>query len=285
MSTLHPIFTVRPDTIPRWTIDITRHVHQAALAQRIEFVMVGATARDIVLQGVFGLAPGRKTRDLDFGFAVETWEQFESLKSKLVATGHFKPVDRVSQRLLYQGAVPVDLIPFGGVEKDGVIAWPPSRDEVLNVTGFKEALASAIRVQVDADLVVPIVSLPGLTVLKLFAWADRMHETNKDADDLGRLLKNYGNAGNADRLYGEDLSILEDAKFDFDVAGACLLGRDVARIVTAETGERIATILKSEEQLERLFLQMLQTTAVVDERVPKQYAELLEGFRRGFLSG
>jgi predicted nucleotidyltransferase len=148
--------------------------------------------------------------------------------------------------------MPVDLIPFGGVEKDGVIAWPPSRDEVLNVTGFKEALASAIRVQVDTDFIVPMVSLPGLTVLKLFAWADRKQETNKDADDLGRLLKNYGNAGNVDRLYGEDLSVLEDANFEFDVAGAHLLGRDVARIVTPESSERIATILKSEEQLERL---------------------------------
>ena len=138
MDTSDPSFTARPDTIPQWIIEVTRLVRQAALAQEIEFVIVGATARDIVLQSVFGLAPGRRTIDLDFGFAVETWEQFAALKSALVATGHFQSVNRVSQRLLYQGRSPVDLIPFGGVEEDGEIAWPPSCDEVLNVSGFKK---------------------------------------------------------------------------------------------------------------------------------------------------
>jgi len=227
MDTSDPSFIARPDTIPRWIIEVIRLVQQAALAQGIEFVIVGATARDIALHSVFGLAPGRKTVDLDFAFTVETWEQFATLKSALVATGYFHQVNRVSQRLLYQGKLPVDLIPFGGVEENGEIAWPPSHDEVLNVSGFKDALASAISVQVDADLVVPIVSLAGLTVLKLLAWADRKQETNKDADDLRRMLQDYGSAGNMDRLYGEELNVLEEAKFDFEVAGARLLGKDL----------------------------------------------------------
>jgi len=283
MNTSDPTFTARPNTIPESIIEVIQLVQQAAHAQGIEFVMVGATARVIVLQSVFGLNPGRHTVDLDFGFAVETWEQFVALKSALVATGHSHPINRVSQRLLYQDGLPVDLIPFGGVEENGEIAWPPSRDEVLNVSGFKDALASAIRVQVDADLVVPVVSLAGLAVLKLMAWAARKHETNKDADDLRRLLKDYGNAGNADRLYGEELNVLEVAKFDFDIAGARLLGRDVARIVSPETGRRITSIMESSEQLNHLLTQMLQTSIVLDEQAPKQCAELLESFRQGFL--
>ena len=284
MSISHPTFTAPPDKIPGWIIQVIRLVQQAALEPGIEFVMVGAMARDIVLQSVFGLAPGRQTIDLDFGFAVENWEQFGALKSALVATGNFQLVDRVSQRLLYQGERRVDLIPFGGVEdENGAIAWPPSRDIVLNVAGFKEALASAILVQVDADLVVSVASLSGLAVLKLFAWADQRDKANADADDLRRLLEDYGNAGNEDRLYGEELHFLEDAKFDFEVASARLLGNDVASIATTDTAARITDILRSEEQVERLLAQMLQATAVIDDRIPTRYAELLVAFRQGFL--
>ena len=285
MNILHPTFTARSDKIPGWITQVIRLVQQVALEHGIEFVMVGAMARDLLLQGVFGLAPGKQTIDLDFGFAVENWEQFLALRSALIATNNFQPTDRVSQRILYKGEWRVDLIPFGGVEdENGAIAWPPSRDIVLNVAGFEDALASAIRVQVDADLIVPVASLPGLAVLKLVAWADQRDKANSDADDLHRLMADYGNAGNENRLYGEELHFFEDAKFDFELAGARLLGKDVASIVTTMTAARITDVLGSEKQLNRLLLQMLQAVAVIDERVPMRYAELLNAFREGFLN-
>ena len=40
------------------------------------------------------------TRDLDFGFALSDWKQFETLKTALIATGRFK-ADRAIQRVLY----------------------------------------------------------------------------------------------------------------------------------------------------------------------------------------
>ena len=290
MSTSHPTFAARPDSIQGWIIQVVRFVQRAALDLSIEFVMVGATARDIVLQSVFGLSAGRRTLDIDFGLAVEDWNQFAALKSELVATGNFQPVNRVSQRLLYRRELLaaeskiVDLIPFGAVEdKSGAVAWPPSRDIVLNVAGFREVLASAILVQMEPDLIVPVASLAGLAVLKLLAWVARRQETNKDANDLLRLLKDYGNAGNEDRLYGEELHLLEEAKFDFDAAGARMLGKDVASIVTADTAARIMAILQSEDQVDHLLLQMLQAAAVIDDRAPTRYAELLGAFRRGFL--
>ena len=33
------------------------------------------------------------------------------------------------------GSVTLDLIPFGGIERDGSIAWPPDEESVLRVTG------------------------------------------------------------------------------------------------------------------------------------------------------
>jgi predicted nucleotidyltransferase len=45
-----------------------------------EYCLVGATARDLLLVNALGLRPGRQTRDLDFGLALETWEQFTAFK-------------------------------------------------------------------------------------------------------------------------------------------------------------------------------------------------------------
>jgi predicted nucleotidyltransferase len=41
----------------------------------------------------------------------------------------------------------VDLIPFGGIEASpNTIAWPPDMAVMMNVAGFGDALAAAVRV-------------------------------------------------------------------------------------------------------------------------------------------
>lgn len=79
---------------------------------------------------------------------------------------------------------------------------------MLRVNGFEDALVSAVPVRLAPDLIVPVVSLPLLLVLKLFAWTNRKAE-NRDAEDIYTLLRQYGDAGNEDRLFGEHLDILE----------------------------------------------------------------------------
>jgi predicted nucleotidyltransferase len=39
-----------------------------------------------------------------------------------------------------------------------------------------DAIVAAVAVQVDADLTIPVASLAGIAVLKLFAWHDRRDE-------------------------------------------------------------------------------------------------------------
>ncbi|MGH7384397.1 MAG: hypothetical protein ACREKG_04385 [Candidatus Rokuibacteriota bacterium] len=95
--------------------------------------MTGATARDILLVGVFGLETGRGTRDVDLAIAVDGWPQFEMVKTRLVESGTFKADDRVTHRLFHlsgkgRRGYQIDLIPCGGIEDPAAtIAWPPER--------------------------------------------------------------------------------------------------------------------------------------------------------------
>ncbi|MFP3560664.1 hypothetical protein SB861_60275, partial [Paraburkholderia sp. SIMBA_049] len=91
---------------------------------------------------------------------------------------------------------------------------------------FKEALRAAVPVRMDADLVVPVASLPAQAMLKVIAWQDRHGVDRKDASDLLFLLAWYGEAGNLERLYADDgFDLIEQHDHDPDIAGAALLGR------------------------------------------------------------
>lgn len=73
-----------------------------------------------------------------------------------------------------------------------------------------------------------VASIPELMLLKLVAWSDRGRETEKDAADTYRLLTTYADAGNTDRLYENEMDLLQAVGFDMQLAGAELLGRDIA---------------------------------------------------------
>ncbi len=156
---------------------------------------VTATARDILLFHVFGLDAGRATGDVDLAVALDSWDAFEVLKTRLVGTGQVTADGKRPHRLLYAVAAegrryPFDLLPFGGVERSpGEIAWPPDLSVVMNVAGYREALAAAEHVELRPGLIVRVASLPSLAALKVFAWNDRGLEDSRDARDFAALLR------------------------------------------------------------------------------------------------
>jgi predicted nucleotidyltransferase len=160
----------------------------------------------------------------------------------------------VTHKILYQGRLEMDLIPFGGVENaNGSISWPPRGEEVMTVAGYREALASAIDVKLPENQRILVVSLPMLVVLKIVAWSERHTAApRKDATDLFLILKNYLDARNQQRLYEEAAHLLEDNNFDYERAGAWLAGQDAANALQtdgatrADTHKAISTILDKE---------------------------------------
>ena len=271
MNNESPRHSTRPTSpVDPAVIRVLRSLDPIARAAECPYFVAGATARDLILVNIHGLRPGRATREIDFGIAVESWDQFARLREGLAATGDFSSDRRALQRLIYSDqplgfSLPIDLIPFRGVASaNSTIEWPPSRDIVMNVAGFEEALASSISMELDENLSVRVASLPGLTLLKLVAWSDRGRETNKDAADLYRLVTSYADAGNADRLYDHEMELLEAMGFDMQLAGAELLGRDVAQLCSPSVLVQVRSLLKSEPDLERLMSQMIQTSSYAE---------------------
>ncbi len=230
------------------TADLLSALTEAAQKANVDFFVTGAAARDLILEQGYGISTGRRTQDIDFGVMVNGWEVYDQLKGLLVATGHFAPERNVIHRLRYRGTLPIDIIPFGEIESPpGSVTWPPDQAIRMNVLGFRDAWKSVLIVRVGPALTIRCVSLSGMAVLKLIAWNERRDESpEKDIADLALLLRNYGQAGNDERLYGDHSNWLEAEGFDLERAGARLLGHDMAEMMNDRTQRAILDILERE---------------------------------------
>lgn len=215
-------------------------------------LIVGATARDLILHHVHGLPIIRATVDLDIAVAIASWQAFDELQARLIAKDARRDV-RIAHRFVLD-EWSIDVVPFGGVEQDGAIVWPRT-DTGMSVIGFEEASLHALQVLLPGNVRMFVASPAGLLILKLIAWEERhITEPRHDAVDIRTLLASYAEGWNEDRLYGEADDLLQRFGYDNALAAAALLGRDCAAIARAATLERITTIVARESSGEAVVL-------------------------------
>ena len=224
-----------------------------------EFYVIGATARDIIVQQLLDTASTRRTKDLDIAIAIPDWDAFEQIKERLVADG-FKKSNDMYQRFYY-GAYEVDIVPYGVVAKeDDNIYWPPEEVVAMSVKGFDEVLSEAITVSIDDEFKVKIASLHGLFLLKLNAWLDRNAKTSKDAEDMSFILSNYFMA-NLDREIHHEVYDWEN--FDEYIVGGYWLAHDLVTLLNVNQLNHYKEVIEGElakEEESRLINQMIENS-------------------------
>lgn len=260
----NPIFSV--------TETLLSLINRICTAQEIPFFIAGATAREILLHHVHGRSIGRRTRDIDIAVFVDGWPRFDVLKNAFIAEGAHAVRDN-AHRMISEG-IELDIIPFGGVAEGSQIAWPPEREVIMSVDGFAEVFNHTVTVQLGNGENLPFCSLPGLALLKLFAWRDRGHGNAKDATDLYKIIREYG-AIEDERIYE---SPIEGEKLDWNPVrmGAVLLGGD---IVAISEHTSLAELMRLDR--ERLTDAIVRQTDVGDMTVE----QIMNDFWNGMMSG
>jgi predicted nucleotidyltransferase len=240
-------------------ISIYALVAEIAAQNNLPFFIIGATARDLIFEHAYGIKAPRATKDIDLAVQVANWQDFERLKNQLMATGEFTG-DKQSQRLRYHDVIPVDIVPFGGIEANGNISWPPEYSIEMTVTGFQEAHSHAqiVRLRENPALDVHVVTPAGLMILKLIAW-------------------------NREQLYDHYTAFIEAEDYDETHAGARMLGQEMAKMLTFFTRQLISEILLKqvgEQARYRLIEDMLTAPEQFEQNL-----ELLEALNRGLQDG
>ena len=258
-------------------------VQRAAEGLDVDLLIVGAFARDLHLRYGYNLTPLRQTEDIDIALAIPSWEAFAALRERLITDFGFIAVPGIQHQLRYRQLnleLPIDIVPFGGLERsDRTIAWPPTGDEVMDVFGFREARAAAIMMTLPGNVSINVVSLAALAILKLTAWQARHYEApRKDAYDLQFIIKHYLDAGNHDRLWEEFSAWAEAENFDYEIAGARMLGNDAGALLEAAGRDRIAAMLLSQTSEDTNGLLALE----MNRNEPERAMEILRALCVGF---
>ncbi len=226
------------DQLPQGFVGIYRDVNAIASGLHIPYLVVGATARDLILYHGFGAAIERGTRDIDFGVQVNNWDDFHQISAGLITQGfeqHSKIKHRF-QRTDTEGLPwEIDIVPFGFDEQCSEIAWPPTGDVVMTILGFQEALEHAMEVQIANETRIKVCSPAAMAALKLVAWTERDTAIRKkDASDLLYLMKSYAKIPQVQEALYSD-GFMARWGYDEHLAAAEKLGADMMAIMSETT--------------------------------------------------
>lgn len=196
----------------------------------IDFYLVGATARDVWMKGVHDKPPKRATSDLDFGIMIKDSYLFNELKEYLIKEEEFVPYSRNAFVLIWKDKTQVDLIPFGELEKEGIVTVKGTGMTTMNVEGFKEVFVEASEEIETEGQQFKVCTLAGIIILKLIAWDDRPEIRGDDVRDIAEIIKNYFHF-NSEAIWEHHFDLFEDDKELEEIAGQ-YLGREIVRIIS-----------------------------------------------------
>jgi predicted nucleotidyltransferase len=238
-------FSQKPDLVPLATV--VQALQVVAQPLGIGYFLMGAAARDLMLQHAHNIAPSRLTEDVDFAVSVRDWPSFESLRTALLDTNQFSGIPTPAIHKLRHKAtgLPLDIVPFGGIENTNrTISWPPDHHIAFDCFGAREAFEASIPVQLPNNVTLRVASIPALALLKITAWADRKHShAGRDAGDLLLYGRHYMDCDNFDRAAKDHPDLFTTDDYDHETTGARLLGRDIANLLDKKSIEPVLLIL------------------------------------------
>lgn len=201
-----------------------------------QFMVVGAEARNL-LHLSFGLDPAHlsTTSDVDIALAMPSWQGFGQL------TPTFRVMNSSKSAIRFRiDDIPVDVIPFGGIEDPKGIVQIPDDSQQINVLGYTRAFECAEEFVLPDIGPVLVVSPPFYVILKLEALADRSkwHKT-KDAEDIGTALTWVDGNENEDLIFEDEYELLTSNNFDMAVTVTELLGRQLAGLLDLSEHARL----------------------------------------------
>lgn|SRR5690554_5906565 len=244
----------------------------------INFFIIGATARDIVLQ-IHGEKSGRRTQDIDFAIAIDKWEKFDELEVEITKQSNFRKDKEQKQRFLFNEDFQVDIVPFGKIaEQKDKIFWPPDQSIMMSILGFNEVSENTIEVSID-EIKIKVASLLGIFLLKLVAWKDRHLKGNKDADDIGFILSNYISIYDqkAATHYYDEIYNRED--FSLIIGSAILIGIELNELLEKENRIKIKDIIQKEitkRESSILFNQIHETNKIDFDEIVEAFSLMIK---------
>jgi len=250
----------------------------------IQYFVVGAFARDILLEVIFKQPSGIATKDIDVAVKLDSWDDYNNLINYLIINDSYKkgtkPHEFITPDNLY-----IDIIPFGNIESERSISFPPNFSHIVNMLGFREVLKFALELSLDKKIQIRIASIESIVLLKFIAWNDRepSPSSEKHSRDIGLIINIYYDSL-VHEFAVEFSDLFDDKDFDPLTAGAKALGRRLKQICTGaekltdQLGQIFSKITNEKDST--LFVTQLTTAS---HRSYDKNLEILKSLEKGFL--
>ncbi|ASK66170.1 hypothetical protein CFK39_10505 [Brachybacterium avium] len=228
----------------------------------LEYIVVGAAARDLVIHALQHTVPIRATEDIDIGVAIHVGEQLTELADRLSRKG-------TSEHKFTVRGVDIDIIPFGSNEQGREVRF--ADDHLLDVNGLQEAHATSVSVRMPQGTEIHVASAPAQTALKVLAWRDRHAVNPKDGLDLRVILAALSEAPFDDPVWEDEKAL---AATDYDIVAAAsyhYAGRAAEAFAPADGRAVLDTL--HDARLRPVLLRHMRSELAAD---------LLDGYMKGF---
>jgi predicted nucleotidyltransferase len=273
-------YSLLNNKIPHHILEIINAFQKILGEQAYDFLLIGASARDLILDGIHDMGSGRLTNDVDFALYVPEWKDYQTVCEKLISSGLFSAT-KITHKLMFKQAYEIDIVPFGAIQNEqGNYTWPPDHIKAMNVAGFIEVNTAGIEVGHEGTIF-RVASLPGICIMKLLAWKDRGITDNRDGRDLGFILTNYIDL-KADDLYTLHEDLMHDENFDRFATTARIMGREIYDLLKGNPHalnqlKEILTKETEDDEYSRLAFAIKDGAPVVYKLAYKALQSLLKG--------
>ncbi len=274
------------DKIEPQTVKVLKAISEITDYLSLSFMIIGATARDMILEKAYDKRISRATLDLDLGVKLAGWDTNERLMDKLVGKGNFSRTG-IPHRLKYRETYSVDIIPFGNIsDEDFYINWNTGRENRLNTLPIEEAFKHPVSLKFaeNPDFTVKSASLEGLLLMKFFSWKQTTGNRSADARDIRLILLNYLDAGNLESLYTDYPDLVDVENFDYEFAGAELAGREMVNLFQNKALKYIISIIKEDSNINTNLINDMHNYHFKDRYSGSRLRKLLESFLDGLES-
>lgn len=255
-------------------IELFKLINEVTSANNCAYFLIGAKARDILLEYFGKNEAQRATLDTDMAICCKNWNEFYKIKNIFIQTADFIADKKHEHRVVSAKFGYLDILPFEDIKEENPnLKWPPEYDIEFSLIGFDDAYSSAIEIDIN-EVNVKVASPLGLVLLKLFAWISR--QAKKDASDFINIVSNYLDFDNQDRLDTEHADLLLEEQFDYVLSGCRLLGRDLKGL-SLETQNRLKEFFDNKLLMDKLAISITQPQIDYDLAV-----SMLEMIKQGF---
>jgi len=217
--------------------DLMDILEEAFKKYNVDYYLIGATSRDLWIDGISSIPAVRATYDLDFAIYLNDNHEFESIKNTLVEKGFGRT--QHPYRLNY-GNIIIDLLPFGNIEVNRTVKLLADPPVTLSVLGFQEVYTETVLIEDNFK----VASLPGLCVLKLISF-NESPDRLRDIQDFEYLLDNYFEIF-PNEIFDKYSDLIAEYN-DGRIAGAKAIGLSIKNIlnINADLKTRVIFTLKN----------------------------------------